>query len=82
MLTSVQWQTLIAHRGPYDTCDGVQLVISAILGGVYGVLSKVSRFLRHHRDHNSNLCTEPNHTYYKPGFPHARLLLGQALRHV
>jgi hypothetical protein len=29
------------HRGPYDSCKGVQLVIAALLGQVYGVLSKV-----------------------------------------
>ncbi|KAK5464639.1 hypothetical protein LTS15_001201 [Exophiala xenobiotica] len=34
------WQNLITHRGPYDTCEGVQLIITAILGQVYGALSK------------------------------------------
>jgi hypothetical protein len=38
-----QWQTLITHRGPYDTYNGVQLVITALLGQIYGILSKVHR---------------------------------------
>jgi hypothetical protein len=38
-----QWQTLITHRGPYDTYNGAQLVITALLGQIYGILSKVRR---------------------------------------
>ncbi|KAL1984501.1 hypothetical protein VTN96DRAFT_9100 [Rasamsonia emersonii] len=37
---ATSWQTLITHRGPYDACQGVQLVITALLGHVYGALSK------------------------------------------
>jgi hypothetical protein len=37
---ATSWQTLITHKGPYDTCQGVQLVITALLGQVYGSLSK------------------------------------------
>ena len=37
---ATSWQTLITHRGPYDACDGVQLVITALLSQVYGALSK------------------------------------------
>ncbi|KAK5221266.1 hypothetical protein LTR72_006826 [Exophiala xenobiotica] len=37
---ATSWQNLITHRGPYDTCEGVQLIITAILGQVYGALSK------------------------------------------
>jgi len=32
---------LITHRGPYDACQGVQLVVTALLAQVYGALSKV-----------------------------------------
>jgi hypothetical protein len=38
---ATSWQTLINHRGPYDVCHGVQLIISALLGQLYGALSKV-----------------------------------------
>jgi hypothetical protein len=44
-----QWQSLITHRGPYDACKGVQLLITALLGQIYGALSKVgysSRWVR------------------------------------
>lgn len=37
---ATSWQTLISHRGPHDACDGVQLVITALLSQVYGALSK------------------------------------------
>ncbi|KAL1968705.1 hypothetical protein VTN77DRAFT_1531 [Rasamsonia byssochlamydoides] len=37
---ATSWQTLITHRGPYDACPGVQLVITALLGHVYGALFK------------------------------------------
>lgn len=33
---------MITHRGPYDACTGVQLLITALLGQIYGALSKVS----------------------------------------
>jgi hypothetical protein len=39
-----QWQSLITHRGPYDPCNGLQLVLAALLGQVYAALSKVSSF--------------------------------------
>ncbi|PTU23477.1 hypothetical protein P175DRAFT_0508154 [Aspergillus ochraceoroseus IBT 24754] len=35
-----KWQSLITHRGPYDACKGVQLLITALLGQIYGALSK------------------------------------------
>jgi hypothetical protein len=38
---ATNWETLITHRGPYDSCKGVQLVLTALLGQVYGALSKV-----------------------------------------
>jgi hypothetical protein len=38
---SSQWQSLITHRGPYDACKGVQLLVTALLGQIYGALSKV-----------------------------------------
>jgi hypothetical protein len=37
---ATSWQTLITHCGPYDACEGVQLVITALLGQIYGALSK------------------------------------------
>lgn len=37
--TTTSWQTLIKHQGPYDSCPGAQLVIGALLGQVYGLLS-------------------------------------------
>jgi len=37
----MQWHSLIRHRGPYDSCCGVQLVLTALLGQVYANLSKV-----------------------------------------
>ena len=37
---ATSWQTLIAHYGPYDAGEGVQLVITALLGQIYGSLSK------------------------------------------
>ena len=40
-LKTLQWETLITHRGPYDVCKGVQLMVTALLGQVYGALSKV-----------------------------------------
>jgi hypothetical protein len=33
-------QMLITQRGPYDACDGVQLVLTGVLSQIYGVLSK------------------------------------------
>lgn len=38
---ATNWETLITHCGPYDSCKGVQLVVTALLGQVYGALSKV-----------------------------------------
>ncbi|ETI25656.1 hypothetical protein G647_02430 [Cladophialophora carrionii CBS 160.54] len=37
---ATSWQTLITHRGPYDACDGVQLVLTGVLSQLYGVLSR------------------------------------------
>ncbi|KAL3476812.1 C2H2 type zinc finger domain protein [Aspergillus californicus] len=37
---STSWQSLITHRGPHDACEGVQLLITALLGQIYGALSK------------------------------------------
>ncbi|KAI2793312.1 hypothetical protein POX_b03366 [Penicillium oxalicum] len=37
---ATSWQSLITHIGPYDSCHGVQLVITALLGQIYGALSK------------------------------------------
>ncbi|OQE25878.1 hypothetical protein PENFLA_c008G07164 [Penicillium flavigenum] len=37
---STSWQSMITHNGPYDACKGVQLMITALLGQIYGALSK------------------------------------------
>lgn len=37
---STSWQSLITHRGTYDACEGVQLVITALLAQLYGALSR------------------------------------------
>ncbi|KAK2792437.1 hypothetical protein FQN52_003372 [Onygenales sp. PD_12] len=37
-----KWQVMITHRGPYDACSGIQLVLTALLSQVYGALSKVA----------------------------------------
>ncbi|KAJ5584681.1 uncharacterized protein N7459_004481 [Penicillium hispanicum] len=37
---ATSWQSLITHNGPYDACKGVQLMITALLGQIYGALSK------------------------------------------
>ncbi|OJJ86764.1 C2H2 type zinc finger domain protein [Aspergillus glaucus CBS 516.65] len=36
---ATSWQSMITHRGPYDACKGVQLLITALLGQIYGALS-------------------------------------------
>lgn len=43
---ATSWQTLITHRGPYDACSGVQLVLASLLSVVYGALSKNSDIRR------------------------------------
>ncbi|KAI3036084.1 WLM domain family protein [Aspergillus niger] len=37
---ATSWQSMITHRGPHDACKGVQLLITALLGQIYGALSK------------------------------------------
>ncbi|KAM3069364.1 hypothetical protein ACMFMF_008581 [Clarireedia jacksonii] len=37
---ATSWETLITHRGAHDTCQGVQLVVTALLAQIYGALSK------------------------------------------
>ncbi|OJJ48748.1 hypothetical protein ASPZODRAFT_62036 [Penicilliopsis zonata CBS 506.65] len=36
---ATSWQTLIGMRGPRDACDGIQLVLTALLGQTYALLS-------------------------------------------
>ncbi|KAJ5718128.1 pyridoxal 5'-phosphate synthase synthase subunit Pdx1 [Penicillium malachiteum] len=36
---ATSWQTLIELRGPWDSCDGIQLVLAALLGQTYALLS-------------------------------------------
>ncbi|ETI26008.1 hypothetical protein G647_02785 [Cladophialophora carrionii CBS 160.54] len=37
---ATSWSSLIRHRGPYDICPGIQLVLTALLGQVYATLSR------------------------------------------
>ncbi|KAK8192566.1 hypothetical protein M8818_007736 [Zalaria obscura] len=37
---ATSWQTMIKHRGPHDSCKGIQLVMTALLGQVYASLSR------------------------------------------
>ena len=37
---TTSWHDLINHRGPYDGCCGVQLVMTALLGQLYAILSR------------------------------------------
>lgn len=77
-LTIHQWETLITHRGPYDPCPGVQLVVTALLGQVYGALSKVSY-------HDPVTTSQPDcgiessYTDYKSSIPCTELLLGKTM---
>ncbi|KAL3455058.1 hypothetical protein BJX64DRAFT_298242 [Aspergillus heterothallicus] len=36
---ATSWRTLITWRGPHDACDGIQLVLTALLGQTYALLS-------------------------------------------
>lgn len=36
---ATSWQSLMARKGPYDSCRGVQLVLAALLGQTYALLS-------------------------------------------
>lgn len=38
---ATSWQILIRHRGQYDSCSGIQLVLTALLGQTYAYLSRV-----------------------------------------
>jgi len=37
---TTSWEMLMIHRGPYDSCPGIQLVTTALLAQIYGALSK------------------------------------------
>jgi hypothetical protein len=37
---ATSWQALMATKGPRDDCNGVQLVLTALLGQTYAILSK------------------------------------------
>ena len=37
---TTSWHDLINHKGPYDGCCGVQLVMTALLGQLYAILSR------------------------------------------
>jgi hypothetical protein len=36
-----KWPNLLTHCGPYDACPGIQLVLTALLGQFYAILSNV-----------------------------------------
>lgn len=36
---ATSWNTLIEHQGPHDSCSGVQLILTALLGQVYAMFS-------------------------------------------
>jgi hypothetical protein len=38
---ATSWHSMINQRGEYDSCGGVQLVLTAFLSQVYAALSKV-----------------------------------------
>jgi Fungal specific transcription factor domain len=37
---ATSWQALMATRGPRDECNGIQLVLTALIGQIYAMLSK------------------------------------------
>ncbi|KAJ5281402.1 hypothetical protein N7478_006774 [Penicillium angulare] len=37
---ATSWQTLVEIKGPWDSCDGIQLVLTALLGQTYALVSK------------------------------------------
>lgn len=37
------WHSLIQHRGPYDSCNGVQLLLTALLGQTYAMMSGTAK---------------------------------------
>ena len=74
---------MITHRGPYDSCQGVQLLITALLGQIYGALSKVRVTSRRTYFIEANInVLESGRPHHKSGIPSAGLLLGKALRNV
>lgn len=40
-LSYPQWPVLLRHQGPYDSHRGVQLVLTALLGQCYAMMSEV-----------------------------------------
>lgn len=36
---ATSWHSLIQHKGPYDSCHGVQIITAALLGQTYAMLS-------------------------------------------
>jgi hypothetical protein len=84
LLTSIlilsQWQSLITHRGPYDPCNGLQLVLAALLGQVYAALSKVRNSAEYHLTVTDKLESSTSNDI--TDIPPPRLLLGKTLWHV
>src|SRR5687768_7750224 len=76
-----QWQSLITHNGPYDACKGVQLLITAVLGQIYGALSKVS-LPPPYPFAFTNTKLEQGYTNNKSSLPTVGILLGSTLRDV
>ncbi|KAK4498768.1 hypothetical protein PRZ48_009278 [Zasmidium cellare] len=42
-VTITSWSNMLAQRGPYDACPGVQLVLTATLGQTFAMLSQSSK---------------------------------------
>lgn len=63
-----QWPDLIRYKGPYDTHRGVQLLLTALLGQCYAMMSKV-RGCASQVEANLLIRAERESTSHEPGFP-------------
>jgi hypothetical protein len=57
---------MITHNGPYDACKGVQLMITALLGQIYGALSKKCSFSASGASTEGRLSSEYGSLSYMP----------------
>lgn len=57
---ATSWQNLITHRGQYDACEGVQLLLAAVLSQLYGALS------------GNRAIRTTSHSFHSLGFTWAR----------
>jgi hypothetical protein len=77
-----QWEGLITHRGPYDACQGVQLVLTALLAQIYGALSKVPFLYPTLINPSHTPSTESRNPHNIPSLPRPWILLGAPMRHL